>query len=262
MDAQLHDALAAFGAISLDELNARAALQRRVDRKYLVPLATFVEVARELHGDHQILDIDGRRTSGYHSVYFDTPALQCFREHVGKHRPRFKARTRHYTETDVCHFEVKIRRSDEQTVKDQQAHDSHRRDELTEQARSFLDRVLRDGADRAAPDDLCHALTTAFRRVTIAAADAARLTCDLQVRLGDSDGRQAALRDDHLLLETKTPDGHSHADELLAQAGVGEVSLSKYRVGIVLLAGTGPERRVHDPDPPLGDRLGHYFNRC
>lgn len=257
MESELHEVLTGFRPISLDDLNARAALQQRVDRKYLISQAAFVRLARRLHDDHRVLQIDGRRTSGYHSVYFDTRTLLCFREHVDGHRPRFKARTRHYTDTDLCHFEVKIRRPDEQMIKEQQPHDAARRDELTEQARTFLDETLRKGADRGAPDDLQSALTTSFQRVTIASSDPARLTCDLQLRLRDADGRQAALRDDFLLLESKSPDGHSPADELLAQAGVEEVSLSKYRVGIALLQPFGSGQ---DPDPPLGDRLPRYFS--
>lgn len=257
MDSDLQDVLTGFRPISLDDLNARAALQERVDRKYLVSQGAFVRLAGRLQDDHRVLEIDGRRTSGYHSVYFDTRGLLCFREHVDGHRPRFKARTRHYTDTDLCHFEVKIRRRDEQMIKKQQPHEPARRDELTKQAHTFLAQTLREGADRTAPNDFQPALTTSFQRVTIASSDPARLTCDLQLRLRDPDGGQAALRDDVLLLESKSPDGHGHADELLAQAGVDEVSLSKYRVGIALLQPFGSGQ---DPDPPLGDRLPRYFS--
>ena len=37
-------------AISLDELDERASLQRRVDQKYLVPAATFRKLVAELKG--------------------------------------------------------------------------------------------------------------------------------------------------------------------------------------------------------------------
>lgn len=257
MESELHEVLTGFRPVSLADLNARAALQQRVDRKYLISRADFVRLASRLHDDHQVLQIDGRRTSGYHSVYFDTPSLLCFREHVDGQRPRFKARTRHYTDTDLCHFEVKIRRRDEQMIKEQQSHDPARRDQLTEQARTFLDQTLREGADRDAPHGLRPALNTSFQRVTITSSDPARLTCDLQLRLRDADGRQAALHEDFVLLESKSPDGRSKADELLMQDGVDEVSLSKYRVGIALLQPSGSGQ---DPDPPLGDHLPRYFS--
>ncbi|MBT8217984.1 MAG: molecular chaperone, partial [Acidimicrobiia bacterium] len=57
--------------ISLAEVTAEAALLSRKDRKYLVPL----DVARGLLGQDglRVLEIDGRRTFHYESVYFDTP---------------------------------------------------------------------------------------------------------------------------------------------------------------------------------------------
>ena len=58
----------------------------------------------------------------------------------------------------------------------------------------------------------------------------------------------AHLRDELVIVETKTADGEGRCDRLLARAGVEPVSLSKYRVGVGLLI-------AEDPYPPLADRL-------
>ena len=60
-----------------------AELQTRVDRKYFVPADVFRRLIAELADELQVLEIDGRRTFGYESVYFDTP-----RPH---HLPRARA---------------------------------------------------------------------------------------------------------------------------------------------------------------------------
>lgn len=100
-----------FDPIGLDELNSAAALQTRVDRKYVV---THDEVRRVLAGlpaGTQVLDIDGRRNFGYLSVYFDTPELDSYLMAAHRRRVRFKVRHRRYLDTGSQWLEVKIRRN-------------------------------------------------------------------------------------------------------------------------------------------------------
>jgi hypothetical protein len=86
-------------------------------------------------------------------------------------------------------------------------------------------------------------------RATLAAAGSPeRMTCDRRLELRAADGRSVRLRDELVIVETKTEDGEGQADRLLRARGAAPVSFSKYRVGIGLLV----ER---DPDPPLGERL-------
>ncbi len=255
MTEQIDDKLAGFAPVSLDDLDERAALQKRIDRTYLVEEAIFEELLAALREDHEVLDIEGRRSAGYHSVYFDTSDLLCYREHIEGQKPRFKARTRHYLDTDLCHFEVKVKLAGGGTAKQRHDHDPARRDELTDAAQTFLDEELRHRADRPGPGELRPALTTSFERMTLAARDtSARLTCDARVRLGRPDGDTAALAEGHRLLETKSPDGDSPADRALARAGVEAISLSKYRLGVGMLYA-----EAEDADPPLGGEAGRLF---
>ena len=61
--------------IGLAELVERAALQTRVDRKYLVPHGTAEQVLAGLAGVARVLEIGGPRDCGYGSLYFDTTQL-------------------------------------------------------------------------------------------------------------------------------------------------------------------------------------------
>jgi hypothetical protein len=235
--------LAKLNPISLDELDERASLLRRVDTKYVIPEAELRELVGELAGDHDVLEIDGRRAFSYLSVYFDTPDLRCYRDHVEGRRPRFKARTRCYLDIGTCQFEVKLGTADGGTDKRQAHHAPGRTDRLDATSRELLDETLRD-AGIPAVGPMEPMLRTTFDRITLAAREGgSRLTCDLRLRLAAMDGREVRLRDGIALVETKSADGRSRPDELLAERGVEPVSLSKYRTGIDLLI---------DPDPGAG----------
>lgn len=242
--AQLSDLLAEFAPVTLDELDERAALLRRVDHKYVLPWAGFERMLDGLRRDHEVLQIDGGREFGYRTTYFDTDELRCFTDHVGDRLPRFKVRTRAYEDSGECVFEVKLKRSDDETDKRQLAYDIGDRRRLTEAAWECV-RTALDDAGLGAPLDLGPTLETTFRRVTLAATGGPqRLTCDLGVRLTGDDGRCVQLRDDLVLVETKSEDGASPADRLLREMEQEPVSLSKYRVGMSLAgasADSGPQ---------------------
>ena len=79
-----------------------------------------------------MLEIDGRRSFGYESVYFDTPQLSTYRAHLQRRRQRFKARTRTYTDSGLCMFEVKLTGARGETVKQRVPYPTEHRAELTE----------------------------------------------------------------------------------------------------------------------------------
>jgi hypothetical protein len=234
--------LAGFDPVSLSALDQRAALLRRVDNKYVLGREAFEELAERLRGDHQVLEIDGRRLFSYSSTYFETPDLRCFVDHVEDRVPRFKARTRLYVDSGECVFEVKLKRSEGETDKRQVDYRQSDRRRLTDDAWSCVRGAL-DGAGLVTPEDLTASLTTSFDRVTIAPRDGSeRLTCDFGVRATGPDGETAAMKDDLVLVETKSEAGGSPADRELAKLEISPISLSKYRVGMSLVgAASGSE---------------------
>jgi VTC domain len=227
-----------------------------VDQKYLLPWERYAELALELRGSHEALEIDGLRMFSYSSVYFDTPDLLCFRDHVEGRQPRFKVRTRMYHETEVCSFEVKVKLDHDLTVKQNLEYDPDDHGRITPEARLFLEEVIQKTSGRVAPDDLEPALTTSFRRGTLGARDGSdRITIDFELRAGRPDGDAVCLVLDHVVVETKSEKGAGRCDQMLREAGIHPISLSKYRLGIGELAAT-------DPDPPLGANRDRYLRRC
>jgi len=229
-------------AVSLDEMNDRAALQRRTDHKYMVALDDLADLVEELADTHEVLEIDGERVFDYESTYFDTPSLRCFRDHVRDRRPRFKARTRCYVATGDCYFEVKVKREDGETLKRSIDYDPDERATIRPPARELLQEVLPTCGIDAPESDPQTSLVTSIRRVTLVARDAPeRTTFDLDVEVRAPGGDRARFDAGHAIAETKTEDGDGAWDRALRAAGREPVSLSKYRVGAGLLLAPGED---------------------
>src|SRR4051812_21425585 len=193
--------------IGLDELNERAALQRRTDNKYIVQIDRLAALVNELGRDLRVLEIDGERLFEYESTYFDTPSLRCFHDHVRDRTPRFKARTRCYVTTGDCFFEVKVKQEDGETTKRNVDHDPDERTSFEPDARDLVAEVLPECGIDPPQEDLAPSLTTAFRRVSIVARDGPeRTTFDLEVNLTAPDGGRAGLGERYAIVETKTSD--------------------------------------------------------
>jgi hypothetical protein len=241
MSRGLDEAFAALAPVSLETLDERAALRRRVDCKYVVPRDELAAVVADAEAEYEALDIDGHRSFDYESVYLDTPDLRCFREHVDQVRPRFKIRTRLYRETEACFVEIKVKTADEETTKRQMPHDPSAHGGLDPESRRFLDEALHELAGRPAPERLAPSLTTRYRRSTLAAVDGGqRVTVDVDVRLAIADGRSITMRPPFALVETKTEEGKGTVDRLLTECGHRPVTISKYRFGIGMLIEEDP----------------------
>jgi VTC domain-containing protein len=239
-------------SIGLAELMELAELQTRVDRKYFVPAEVFRRLITELAGELQVLEIDGRRTFGYESVYFDTPQLSTYRAHLQHRRQRFKARTRTYTDSGLCMFEVKLTGARGETVKQRVPHPAKYRAELTDEALAHLATALCEAYHQVLPSGLQPTLVTTYRRTTfVFHTGDGRLTCDVGLECFDLH-RQVHDTGTHVLVESKSAVRGSAADRILRELGVRPASVSKYCVGVAALH---PEL----PSNPWHQTLRRYF---
>ncbi|MFE5402842.1 polyphosphate polymerase domain-containing protein [Streptomyces sp. NPDC056580] len=229
---------------TLAEVDAAAALQHRVDRKYLVPLDRARLLIAQLASSHHILDLGGRRTTSYLSTYFDTPGLGAWRAHVQGRRRRWKVRTRLYAEDGLCRVEVKTKDGRGATVKHALKVPASEYGELTRHAAEFVDEVLKVARVPVTAGELSAAAEVRYVRAALADLDhGSRVTLDgaLSCHRGD---RSAALDAGHVLIETKGGAQPASADRLLLGMGVRPVSLSKYIVGQSLLTPGLPDNDV------------------
>jgi hypothetical protein len=234
--------LSAAAPIGLPELDAAAALQHRVDTKYLIDLDQFDRVADRLTATHRRLVIDGRSAFDYRTSYLDTPALTCFHDHRQGRRLRFKARTRSY-DTGLCRFEIKLKDGRGGTDKHALTVATDDFGTLPGRAPGFLTEVLGRRYGIEAPAGLAPRLLVRHHRHTLAArAGQCRVTLDTDLTFRTERGDTAGLRDGLVLVETKSARGRSLADELLRRAGARPVGVSKYCSGMALLHPGLPEQ--------------------
>jgi len=225
----LRDDLCALAPIGLAELNAHAALQDRVDVKYVVSRGQLDELLAVLAKTHRALEIDGRRSFVLRTTYYDTLDMLTLREHVQQRRRRFKCRKRRYVDSARSMIEVKLKGARGRTVKHAMACDPA--DDLRAEELDFLRAVVQREYGRRFDVALHPALTATCRRLTIAAPQLGeRLTCDVQLDFGD-----ARLDDRLAIVESKSRCGGAVADRALRGMGVRPVSgCSKYLIGIAL----------------------------
>ena len=222
--------------ISLDELNAVAALQTRVDRKYLVPTQSLDKVLAGLGDDCRVLDFGGARDSLYESVYFDTPDFTSYLSAARKRRRRFKIRTRAYLDTGACFLEVKTAGGRSTTVKDRIEYGLDDRDVITAEGREYVNETMAlTGVADLRETPLIPKLITGYRRSTLyIPSSGARATIDLGLELKMDDEHRLVLP--HLaVVESKSAGGPTVVDRLLWKHGHRPDSISKYCVGLAAL---------------------------
>ena len=258
MAADLLTRLDAFDSISLPELESHAGLQARVDRKYIVDFETLERLLALLGNDYLALEIDGERLQQYDSVYFDTPALAGYKQHLQGRRKRFKCRTRLYGGT-ACFFDLKMKGTRGETVKRRLPLSPLAHGSLTADASAFLERELLSEYGCPAPAQLAATLHNSFARVALThRRREERLTLDFGLMLdrvgGDNTYR---MRPDHVLIEAKSPNGLGTVDRILPRLGARPLNMcSKYCLGVALSEPALPTnpyrpllRRYFDPTP-------------
>ena len=219
--------------VGLEQVVEVAALERRFDAKHLVEIDALPVLVAEL-GDHiHVLEVEGRRSTDYTSVYFDTPELRTYRDHVQRRRRRFKIRVRHYGDPTAAMLELKTKGRRQQTVKFRWPHPGPSLDHLDARAMSLLAEGLVGRYGLSLPPVLAPVATTRFRRITLVdLAAAERVTIDLGLTVA-ANGRTVVLGDRHAVVETKSPVRSGHAARSLRSLGVRRERVSKYCVGLV-----------------------------
>lgn len=231
--------LGALPGIGLEELDAEAALQTRVDRKYIVEPATWAAVMADLEGA-RALDMDGVRAFRYASTYYDTPELHSYTSAARRRPSRFKVRTREYLDTGARAIEVKLRSAKGETVKHRAwlGDDARVVGALAGEARAF---VASFPAVAATVDSLAPVLRTDYERSTLVTPDG-RITIDRAVTGTTVDG-EAVDFGDWLIVETKAVLRAGAVDRALWARGVRPSRVSKYCTTLAALRPELPANR-------------------
>jgi VTC domain. len=238
-------------AIGLEELNAQAELQTRVDRKYVVPRAMLASVLADLPTETRVLQLAGERSLRYASQYFDTPNLDSYYGAAQGRRHRFKVRARTYVDSGGSFLEVKTRGGRAATVKNRVPVAG---DILDDDAVAYATDLLADAGVPGAPDlaaTLTPVLVTRYRRATLLLpasddhdghTDPSRGTIDTDLTWIARDGRRLTLPHS-AIVETKSGQRAGALDRALWRRGMRPATISKYGTGMAALYPSLPSNK-------------------
>ena len=225
------DLAATFAVASATELE-RAALERRYDRKFLLPASQALAVVGALVGGYRVVLARQERLALYDTVYFDTPSLRSYHDHRRGRRPRFKLRVRNYVDRELSMLEYK-----EKTARGDTRKMRWKRPEITTELTS-ADRALLLGAVPRIYSDgelVPQARTIFYRLMLVNASSVERATLDFHVTFERADARRVV--DSMVVVEVKDV-GRGPASPLvcaLRQHQARLLSFSKYCMAIALL---------------------------
>ncbi|WP_297006835.1 polyphosphate polymerase domain-containing protein [uncultured Corynebacterium sp.] len=243
-----------MNTVSLEELNADAAMLTRVDRKYVLRAAELSEVLTLLERrapETRVLSIGGRTAHGYRSVYFDTPDLASFMMAAHPRRRRFKLRTRTYTDTGASFLEFKAEGARGLTVKSRfeltgQDAALAADDRLSPCAVAWAEDLLgqaRDAGVSVHATDLEPVLWGTYDRTTfLLPGGAGRATVDTNLTWRGV-GTDVLDRPDMVIVETKSGSHPSGIDRMLWGTGHRPARISKFGTGMAALHPELPHNR-------------------
>lgn len=231
--------------ISLQELNVRARLLHRTDRKYIVTNDQFAAWMTALEDELQVLEIDQRRAFRYASVYFDTPDRASFMTSARKRRHRFKVRVRSYLDTGQHFVEAKVRDGRSSTVKTRTPCSPSAVRGLDAAAHGFVREQLQRAGTDIDVAKLAPSLETQFTRTTfLVASSGARVTADTDLTFSAPGGPAMAFPE-LIVLETKSGTQDTAADRALWRLGVRPERVSKFAIGTALMHSELPRNKWH-----------------
>lgn len=225
-------------AVSLDEIDALAALRARRDRKYLLGTAQLAALLARLDPRTRVLQLHGSRQFRYRSVYFDDRRRSLFLAAAHGDPQRAKVRTRTYLDSGLTLLEVKQRDARGLTVKHRFEGSAGEPAELGPAARAAVADVDR----RLAGMHLEAVLVTRFSRTTLLLPHGERITIDVDLSIESTAG-PAWMLPEVAIVETKSSGAPTEADAILRAARERRVRFSKYGTGMAALDLGLPSRR-------------------
>lgn len=230
-------------AVGLEELNAEAALQTRVDRKYVVPTGLACQLLATVSTDMRVLEMDGSRSFAYDSVYFDTAAMDSYLLAAHGRRRRYKIRTRTYVDSAVSFLEVKTEGAREATVKERIPYRLEDRARLTTEGLDYVRETLTAAVGSVPAGRLEPVIETRYRRTTLYLPESgSRATIDTDVTWQRPSHHPWVL-DDAVILETKSGSTAGPLDRHLWAHGVRPSRISKFATGMAALCPDLPANR-------------------
>ena len=222
-------------SVGLDALEQSVSMTRRFDDKFLLDLDAVEHLLASLGPTWSVLEVDGRRLTRYHTTYFDTPELGCYRDHLQGRRRRYKVRTRRYDVDGPTMLEVKLKGAAGRTEKARWSYSSSVPERLDEPGLALVDGALREAYGRPVAEPLVRSVATTFDRVNLVDVERQeRITIDVGFTASAHD-QVSRFDDRRAIVEIKAPVRASDAFRRMMHLGHRPMAVSKYCLGVVTL---------------------------
>ena len=205
----------------------------RRSSKFLINEKKLQEIL-EAHPDWLVLSINDNISSDYTSIYFDTPFLSCYYDHLIGRRRRYKIRIRHYSNSNLSFLELKRKALRGITIKDRWPIDNNL--EINNLEFTRIHQKLNQANFTNVYSHLTETLTVKYSRTTLLHPESnTRITIDSNVSFSNSFGDKV-FANDFYILEIKSNNNIYAVDKILYSFGIRPMlGLSKYCLGILSL---------------------------
>ncbi|MDF1559187.1 MAG: polyphosphate polymerase domain-containing protein [Bacteroidales bacterium] len=254
---KLNDILQGFEPVGLDgTYNVR--YMNRVDTKYLFPVSKLPLLLRSVRSVYSALEIDNEREFCYKTVYFDTPDLVFYLQHVTGKLNRTKVRVRSYESNGLTFLEVKQKSNKGRTSKTRQEKEKvmDGMDHL-EESHEFLEELISADSTSLKP-----VLNTGFTRITLVNLQhAERITVDYNITWNNLKGE--CLKMPYLAIAEIKSEKSTALSPFFMQLksqGIRSTGFSKYVTGMALLNGATKQNNIK-PKFLLLNRIRDEFYR-
>jgi hypothetical protein len=213
-----------FDQVSLEELQGRAPMNRRVDQKYILSKEALPAVLAACVSSYQLLTINSQQVFDYDTRYYDTPEYSLYHHHHQGKGNRFKVRKRFYVQSGETFVEVKKKNNKGVTEK----YRIPARDLTAASDFIFNNTALKS-------DELVQSLAIQYQRITLLhKTKPEKITFDFNLKFGQEQAK--ADFSNLVIVEVKTERGHNmDFAKLMKQLGLRCESFSKYCLGLIAL---------------------------
>lgn len=228
---EIANLLAGYHPVTLEEVR-RAVLMRRRDNKYLFPIALLPALLSGTGGEYLVLDIDGNRSHGYRTRYYDTQNLEMYHMHHRGAANRHKIRFREYATSRIHYLEVKRKNTKGITIKNRVKTDGMDPSHISTQEK-FL-----SAYSPYLPDQVAYVLENRFSRITLIRRDRSeRITIDYDLQFSRQEPGQELGLPGVSIAEIKYENhlGSSPFLATLRKNHVMPMRFSKYAIGMALM---------------------------
>jgi len=251
---EITDILNEFEPIGLDGMTG-VRYMNRIDTKYPFSVSQLPLLLRSTSSLYQALEIDQQREFRYKTVYFDTPDLLFYNQHVTGKLNRAKVRLRTYETNGLSFLEVKQKSNKGRTSKSRIEKELGDMNHF-QQSQEFLAELISANANT-----LKAVINSGFTRITLVnLSKAERITIDYNICWNNLRG-DCVKMPFLAIAEIKSEKSTSLSPffQELKELGIRSTGFSKYAIGMALVNGVSKQNNLK-PKFLLINRIKDEYN--